>query len=390
MVTADDFIAKKPKQWQHRTVAPEETLKRLGGIKDAVGITRVADLTELDRIGIPVFQAVRPLGKLFTVSQGKGTTAAAARASAMMEATEIWHAENLVLDAQIARRSEIMDQAHLDPGLLCRKDASVDNKDVTMEWAAGQDLISGVTTMVPRDFANLDFTRRAKPSWLKRSTNGLAGGNTFGEALASALAEVIERACRSEFERLDPQSRSMRRLAPKLLAQDSPDLENLIVMIEEAGLELDLFDLTNGLGVTTIKATIYEAAGTQPEHRPSQGHGAHLDPVTAVCRAITEAAQTRMTYISGNRDDLDPVHYESWNVLNTMLALERQTDLATSERALDLSDKSTTFPEGDVEVMLGRIAAAKAGPVVSLDLTHSDLDLPVAKILAPRLSLRPD
>ncbi|MEH2460156.1 hypothetical protein [Nostoc sp.] len=36
------------------------------------GITRIADITGLDCIDIPVAQAIRPNGKAFSASQGKG------------------------------------------------------------------------------------------------------------------------------------------------------------------------------------------------------------------------------------------------------------------------------------------------------------------------------
>ena len=60
-----------------------------------MGITRLADVTGLDRIGVPVFQAIRPLSRSVSVSQGKGLDPDAARASALMEAVETWHAERI-------------------------------------------------------------------------------------------------------------------------------------------------------------------------------------------------------------------------------------------------------------------------------------------------------
>ncbi|WP_083483448.1 YcaO-like family protein [Litoreibacter arenae] len=378
-----DTTASASKRWQHRTVEPEETIQRLERIRDITGITRVADLTELDRIGIPVAQAVRPMGKLLTVSQGKGLTLAAAKASAMMEATEIWHAENLMLEGPRATSAEIESEAYLDPQFLRNIEHKADPDDAPLDWAPAKDLVSGASVMVPRDSANLDFTRPADPPWLLRNTNGLAGGNTMGEARSSALAEVIERACRAEFERLDEQARSACRLDPDLVAKDSSVLGDLIEMIHDADLVLDLHNLTNALAVTTIRAVIYETDKTRPSHRPSRGHGAHLDPVTAISRAITEAAQTRITYISGNRDDLDPIHYAAWNLSNTIRALERQMDFATTRASLDLTDQSTAFPRCDVSVMIERIEAQNAGPVICLDLSHPELGIPVQRYLLP-------
>ena len=57
------------------------------------GITRIADVTDLDVIGVPVYMGVRPLGTTLSVSQGKGMTHLSARVGAAMEAIEWWAAE---------------------------------------------------------------------------------------------------------------------------------------------------------------------------------------------------------------------------------------------------------------------------------------------------------
>jgi ribosomal protein S12 methylthiotransferase accessory factor len=72
----------------HRHVGPEQTLARVRPFLGRMGITRVANVTGLARIGIPVVQAVRPNSRSLSVSQGKGLTLAAAKASALMEAGE--------------------------------------------------------------------------------------------------------------------------------------------------------------------------------------------------------------------------------------------------------------------------------------------------------------
>src|SRR5439155_960795 len=65
-------------------------------LQRAIGITRVANITGLDRIGIPVVTVCRPNARSLSVSQGKGVTLAAARASGLMEATELYHAEHVL------------------------------------------------------------------------------------------------------------------------------------------------------------------------------------------------------------------------------------------------------------------------------------------------------
>ena len=55
----------------------------------AAGVTRLADLTGLDVLGLPVWQAVRPWSLTVSVSQGKSFDPAIARIAAAMEAIEV-------------------------------------------------------------------------------------------------------------------------------------------------------------------------------------------------------------------------------------------------------------------------------------------------------------
>ena len=59
----------------------------------ALGISRVTDITRMDRLGLPVFASVRPRGKALCVHAGKGLLPADARIGALMEALEFAIAE---------------------------------------------------------------------------------------------------------------------------------------------------------------------------------------------------------------------------------------------------------------------------------------------------------
>ncbi len=376
------------KSWEHRTVPPETTFRRLEPFLEVAAITRIADLTGLDRIGIPVFQAVRPLGLSLSASQGKGATAAAARVSAVMEALEIWHAETETLDGVHAAPGALKGRA-LDRDALAAFAIAPPDFDLAFAWTEATDCTDGGSVFVPRDLANLDFTRDGDPPWLLRSTDGLAGGNTLGEALASATAELIERACTAAFRRISPELRAARRINPRILAAEDDRIARLVEPIQAARLELELFDMTNDLGVTAIEAVIYDLDAPGPSHLPCLGHGAHLDPVTAVTRAITEAAQTRLTHVSGNRDDILPDHYSDHHLSNTLRRFERGFDMAGTCRGLDLTDRSGASPAEDFSEMVARITAKREGPVLFVDLTKPHIGVPVAKVLAPGLRRKP-
>src|SRR3546814_2461200 len=72
-----------------------------------MGITRAADITGLDRLGIPTWCAVRPGALQTQISNGKGLTHAAAKASALMEAIEHFHAETIAVETVRASHDEM-------------------------------------------------------------------------------------------------------------------------------------------------------------------------------------------------------------------------------------------------------------------------------------------
>ena len=59
----------------YRTASPEQTWRRIEPILPQLMITRVADVTHLDEIGLPVHVAYRPVGSTLAVSIGAGRSA---------------------------------------------------------------------------------------------------------------------------------------------------------------------------------------------------------------------------------------------------------------------------------------------------------------------------
>src|SRR5262252_11171673 len=171
------------------------SLARARSVKEAVGITRVANITGLDHVGIPTWMVVRPLARSITVSQGKGLTHELAQVSGMMESIETHHAEHFVPRGHLRRlRDAAGDRRYVDPLLLpVRPDVEI-RADSTVEWIAGVDLFSGDSRWTIRDCVSLDSaSKRTQPRLFVGSSNGLASGNSRSEALLHALCEVIER-----------------------------------------------------------------------------------------------------------------------------------------------------------------------------------------------------
>jgi hypothetical protein len=86
----------------HRTIPPAETLARLKPLLPEIGITRLANVTGLDTIGIPVVMSVRPCSRSLSVSQGKGLDLDSAKVSAAMESIEGYHAKRVTGPLRLA------------------------------------------------------------------------------------------------------------------------------------------------------------------------------------------------------------------------------------------------------------------------------------------------
>src|SRR5204863_515496 len=96
-----------------RLVSPEETLARVAPLMPAMGITRLANVTGLDIVGVPVVMACRPNSRSLAVTQGKGLTLSAAKASALMEAVEGYHADHMTLPLKLGSLDDLRETHRL-------------------------------------------------------------------------------------------------------------------------------------------------------------------------------------------------------------------------------------------------------------------------------------
>jgi ribosomal protein S12 methylthiotransferase accessory factor len=160
--TGHDGI-KRFRDGTHRVIDPAETLARVMPLAARMGITRVAVLTGLDTIGIPVAAAIRPNSRSIAQHQGKGATLAAAKASAVMEAVETHHAESITLPLRLAAFDELGPAAAASPRHLPLAPAGAALGDaVTAErvlWVEARDLMTATPLWVPFELVSTDFTQ---------------------------------------------------------------------------------------------------------------------------------------------------------------------------------------------------------------------------------------
>src|SRR4029077_18266284 len=106
-LTPDQRTPKLLREGTHRATSIEDTLRQVLRFAPVMGITRVANVTGLDLAGIPVVMVCRPNSRSVAVSQGKGIDLASARASGLMEAAELYHAETAVLPLRLVTYEEL-------------------------------------------------------------------------------------------------------------------------------------------------------------------------------------------------------------------------------------------------------------------------------------------
>ena len=219
----------------HRGRDPEETLRRVAPLLARCGITRVANLTGLDRVGIPVVAAYRPNARSIAVSQehrGRRSPPPALRGS--------WKR------SRCGTRSTARCRCGARQRWLCRASGRSaiwtdcrapragrdDERHIRRLWAEGRNLFDGSALWCPLEIVDADYTRGAHDAagTLLRSTNGLASGNGWSEAVgAHGLCELIERDAVSVWRarashrgvvdgRVDPRERGRYRLSRAVVA----------------------------------------------------------------------------------------------------------------------------------------------------------------------------
>lgn len=374
----------------HRVISPDKTIEiNLDKLKTA-GITRIADITDLDRIGLPIYTAIRPTAEEGGVSiyGGKGISKDHAKASAMMEGFERYSAERQNTDETvIARLSEISQKGeYITPQSLNlpKEFEKKDISDFSLEWSIAHDIISDNDYYIPTNAIFHPYNAKDNAQKLfKSNTNGLASGNILEEAILHGILEVIERDAWSIFE-----------LTHKNYAQiDTDNIESdlineIINKFESEGIKIKLMDFTADINIPTIAASADDTV-TRDAGLLTLGMGTHLDPEVAILRALTEVAQSRATQINGAREDTvradfaREAGYERMKRINKYYFREEDDKISLS----DIENKSTSSITKDVEIVKNELTANDIEKILYVDLTRPELDVSVVRVIIPEMEL---
>ncbi|ENN88462.1 hypothetical protein RHSP_81237 [Rhizobium freirei PRF 81] len=364
-----------------RACPPGETLSRVWPYLGSLGITRVGRQTGLDRIGIPVWCAYAPNSKAIVVAQGKGLDDISAKTSAVMEAIERSVATQPHCSTLMASAGDLAMSGHamdcLD-GLLAVGAQPVETTD-QIRWSKAHDLAKNASIFVPFEAVHLDRTNVSPRFWV--SSDGLASGNTWHEAVLHGLLERIERDACVLWDVGGPARRYARRIDPHSIEDDG--ICEMLEKIFSADFDLALFDVTSDLSVASVAALLRPKGddGSLRYVDLTMGAGASLSSDVAVARAISEAVQSRMTFIAGARDDLvpelfsrraDPAHLQSFRVRCATKLNELPTLQARS--AQDALDH-----------LVAKLLRHGIDRLYAIELAPDWLPASVAKVFAPQL-----
>lgn len=372
----------------HRVAQLDDTLARLKPHLADIGVTRVAVITGLDVIGIPVVMVTRPNGRSLSVSQGKGISLTAAKVSGIMEAVEAWHAENVLLPLRLATEVELARVANvIEIDALPRRTHSRYHRDLSILWTQGVDLVSGRDVWVPYELVHLDY-RVPGPQGsgcFAANGSGLAAGNHLLEAVSHGLTELIERDAITLWRYRSAPEQEQRRV--ELDSVDDPICRGLLDQFAAAGVLVAVWDLTSDLPCPTFRATIIDAAPDPSRRLPAAaGFGCHVDAGVALSRALTEAAQSRLTLIAGSRDDAPPSLYLEHRDPRAIDAQLRTVRDGTGIRDFrEIPSTSNALLEDDVTFEIDSLRASGLEQVVMVDLTRPESEIPVVRMMIPGL-----
>jgi ribosomal protein S12 methylthiotransferase accessory factor len=111
----------------------------------------------------------------------------------------------------------------------------------------------------------------------------------------------------------------------------------------------------------------------------SFGSGAHLSPTVAAVRAITEAAQARLTLLHGSREELNERAYRVAH--DALFAHVRTLTRATSW--LELDEHATEDLDRDLALALSDVRELGYDHVYAADLSQGLAGISAVKVLVP-------
>jgi len=375
------------------------------------GITRLADITGLDRLGIPCHAATIVNGSdIISSYSGKGVTQAVSRISAMMEAIERNASAWDTIRVRFASTTQLVSERtrHVPPEDFTEQLASdYRGGESVISWVAAHDVTAGHEFLVP---AELAFSGYPPSGYLQHrafsttTSNGLAAGFDLDQAVQHGIREVLERDIVSLCELravcfdagfleaiarkfgvdVGSLGRSFQcrpgvgvRIEPRTLPHACRAIYDRFAAI---GVRVAIRALPNDLGLPAFGACAAEQL-SQDNWLCGAGYGVHTDPGSALEGALVEIAQGRATSLQGARED-----YHAGHLKSRFASMPRSDWLFddTGELA-SFEDVGRLFSNAGAEHCVANYcsAARAVGLDRVLSVTFTHLPVPAVRILIP-------
>jgi thiazole/oxazole-forming peptide maturase SagD family component len=323
-------------------------------------ITRLGDLTGLDRIGLPVVQAVRPAALSEVTSLGRGFSKAEAALGAVMEALERYFGETIAEERIfLATADELENADGLFDNLLVPERRG-NWRDREIPWVAGLDVAKGAMHPVPLELVHTCYSEPPPPhdGLFLRTTTGLACHTSAGEALLHGLLECIERdaiarafATHGFFDRM--------RIASSGLGER---VDHILSIAGAHGISFALWLAPSPAGVPVVWCQTIETGPGEPVLAlPTEGHAAGPNLESAASSAMLEALSARAGAISGARDDQTREHYRR---STDALVAKARALILDGETTMNTAEPSLAVP--DLGSLLERVINAGLGPILAV------------------------
>jgi ribosomal protein S12 methylthiotransferase accessory factor len=240
------------------------------------------------------------------------------------------------------------------------------------------------------------------------SSNGLASGNCFEEALCHGLCELLER---DAWTLADLKSRWIPLARRELmfgkqvavLGWDDPDaypridfqdagepFTSLLDKFARAELYPVVRDVTSDFGIPCVLAAVADESvpGFPQAHL---GAGAHPNARIAVARALTELAQSRAVDIQGVREDIAPIgvvvrpeerKLQRVHKIQPQLWLLQQAGV--QRRFCDIGSFENEDVGEDIQLILSRLTANGIERVIVVDFSEPGR-FSVVRVMVPGL-----
>jgi ribosomal protein S12 methylthiotransferase accessory factor YcaO len=420
-----------------RTRSIGDTLTEIIPLCIKIGVTRISDITFMDRLYIPNYSAILPgTEDIIWVYSGKGTTKSYAKASALMEAIERYSSlsstyPRTFIEGSYLQLSNSYNKVLHPAEVVEPVNQKYNDKDAIMDFLSGFDLLTGEKVLVPAEIALYRYSPKypAICAFSDSHTNGLASGNVLEEAICHALCEVIERdavsiadLCASSIpynilEKIIDSLKTEENIRYPVtripiedkfvddssifpdvdiseIAEEFEPIKRLVKKFTDARIPLLIKDITQkDIGIPTFVASSIEWI-THDYGYFAKGFGTHPDARVALIRAITEASQTRAVNIQGARDDLKKIQYKEnddiykrkWQFIPVSWSMTMKKN--NNKNIIKFSEIKTHMNEDildDINLILYSLKKAALKRAIIVDLTSPNIGIPVVRAIVPGL-----